>query len=93
MIASTENTITRYPITKPATAKPSPSWVAGERRISLRAMCPQMIAMMLPRNGSKAQPQDTADKTDHGERIGLAGRYVHGCPLQSVTLRLIDTYR
>src|SRR5690606_25958614 len=41
----------------PASASPSPSRRSGARRISLRAMCPVMIATMLPINGSRHQPR------------------------------------
>src|SRR5690606_19628524 len=40
----------------PATAMPSPS-IFGSRRISARAMCPQMTAAIEPRKGSSVQPR------------------------------------
>lgn len=90
MIASTENT---SPDTspKPATAKPV-AFLGGEAAGFRLRHVPADDRDDAAKAAARSA-QDTADKTDHGEGIGLAGRYVHGCPLQGVTLRLIDTYR
>src|SRR5574338_876777 len=44
------------PITIPAVARPSPAWVGGKERVSLRAILPVTMAAMPPITGRKKIP-------------------------------------